>query len=66
MPTPSAPAVPGDSIAEIIELYKRDVDRSLLRRQLARTPEERLRDLMERQALVEELRRGRSQAQRTH
>lgn len=44
-----------DSVAEIIELYKRDVDRSLLRRQLDRTAEDRFRDVMERQRLVEEL-----------
>jgi len=53
-----------DSIDDIIELYKRDVDRSLLRRQLGRTPEERLRDLMERQNLVEELRRSRLRTKR--
>lgn len=62
--TSPACSAPHDSIVDIVELYKRDIDRSLLRRQLARTPEQRLRDLMERQALVEELRRGRIQAQR--
>jgi hypothetical protein len=53
-----------DSVAEIVELYKRDVDRSLLRRQLARTAEERFRDVMERQLLVEELQRAGRDARR--
>jgi hypothetical protein len=52
-------------VAEIIGLYKKDVDRSLLRRQLARTPEERLRDVMERQLAVEEFRRAGHEARRT-
>jgi hypothetical protein len=60
----SAPT-PVDSISEIIRLYKRDVDRSLLRRQLARTPEERFRDVMDRQAMVEELRRAGREARRS-
>ena len=51
-------SVARDSIAEIIRLYKRDVDRSLLRRQLSRTPEERFRDVMDRQAAVEEFKRA--------
>jgi hypothetical protein len=54
-----------DSVAEIIRLYKRDVDRSLLRRQLGRTPEERFRDVMERQAAVEEFRRAGREARRS-
>lgn len=53
-----------DSVAEIIELYKQDVDRSLLRRQLSRTAEERFRDVMERQRLVEELQRAGREARR--
>lgn len=60
----SAP-IPVDSISEIIRLYKRDVDRSLLRRQLARTPEERFRDVMDRKAMVEELRRAGREARRS-
>ena len=52
------PSVARDSIAEIIRLSKRDVDRTLLRRQLSRTPEERFRDVMERQVAVEEFRRA--------
>jgi len=42
----------------VIEAYKKDVDRTLLRERLNRTVEERLRDLMEMQAIAEELRRG--------
>ncbi len=52
----TSPAV--DSVAEIIALYKRDIDRSLLRRQLARSPEQRFRDVMERQVAVEEFARA--------
>lgn len=63
MPAPNPAAV--DTVAEIIRLYKRDVDRSLVRRQLARTPEERFRDLMDRQAAVEEFRRAGREARRT-
>jgi hypothetical protein len=54
-----------DSVAEIIDLYKRDIDRSLLRRQLARTPEQRFRDVMERQATVEEFQRAGREARRS-
>lgn len=48
----------------VIELYKRGVDRTLLRRNLALTPEERLRQLMELQRLAEELRRAGRSARR--
>ena len=58
-------STPVDSISEIIRHNKRDVDRSLLRRQLARTPEERFRDVMDRQAMVEELRRAGREARRS-
>jgi hypothetical protein len=37
----------GDSIDEIIEIYKRDVDRTLIRENLRLTPEQRLRRLQE-------------------
>ena len=59
-----SPSSAGDSIAEIIRLYKRDVDRTLLRRQLSRTPEERFRDVMDRQAAVEEFRRAGREARK--
>jgi hypothetical protein len=42
----------------VIEAYKRDVDRSLLRRNLALSPEERLLQLMELQRFAQELRRA--------
>lgn len=46
------------SIDDIIELYKRDVDRTLIRQCLTRSVEERLEDLMELQRFAEELRRA--------
>lgn len=61
---PSTAPQPADSVAAIIAIYEQDVDRSLLRRQLARTPEERFRDVMERQKLVEELQRAGREARR--
>ena len=39
----------------VIEAYKRDIDRSLIRRNLARSVEERLDALMELQRFAEEL-----------
>lgn len=56
---------PVDSVEEIIRLYQQDVDRSLLRRQLARTPEERFYDLMDRQRAVEALRQAGREARRS-
>jgi len=44
------------SIDDIIDLYKRDVDVSLIRGRLKRSVEERLEDLMEFQRFAEELR----------
>ena len=45
----------------VIEMYKKDVDRTLLRENLKLTEEERLLKLIELQRLAEELRRaGRS------
>ena len=53
------------SIDDIIELYKRDVDRTLLRENLKRTPTQRVRALMELQRLAEEASRaGRRARQR--
>ena len=57
-------SAPGDSVAEIIALYKRDVDRSLLRAQLAKSVDERFRDVMRMQVAVEELRRAGREARR--
>lgn len=42
----------------VVEAYKKDIDRTLLRERLKLTPEERLRDLMRLQAAAEELRRA--------
>ena len=42
----------------VIDAYKRDVDRTLLRANLARTVEERLRNLARLQRFGEELRRA--------
>ena len=42
----------------VIDAYKRDVDRTLLRERLKRSVEERLRDLASLQATAEELRRA--------
>jgi hypothetical protein len=42
----------------VIEAYKKDVDRTLLRENLKLTPEERLLKLIELQAFAEEVRRA--------
>lgn len=42
----------------VIELYMRDVDRTLLRRNLALTPEQRLLQLQELARFADELRRA--------
>ncbi len=48
----------------VIEAYKRDVDRSLLRENLRRSVEERFLRLEEMQRLAEELRRAGREATR--
>ena len=50
-----APALEPDPV---VEVYKRDVDRSLLRRNLQLSPEQRLLQLMELQKFATELRRA--------
>lgn len=40
----------------VIELYKKDVDRSLIRENLKLSPEQRVRKLMEMQRFAQELR----------
>jgi hypothetical protein len=45
-----------DSITAIIELYKRDVDITLIRENLKLTVEQRLRNLQKLQRFAEELR----------
>jgi hypothetical protein len=42
----------------VIEFYKKDVDRTLIRENLRLTPEERLNKLMRLQKFAEELRRA--------
>jgi hypothetical protein len=57
--TPDASPRPrGSSIDEIIELYKKDVDRTLLRENLKLTPDERVRKMLSVREFVEELRRS--------
>jgi hypothetical protein len=46
----------------VIEVYKKDVDRTLLRENLKLTVEERLRNLMRHQRFAEEMRRAGRQA----
>jgi hypothetical protein len=46
------------SIDDIIDVYKRDVDRTLIRQRLTRSIQERLEDLMELQRFADELRRA--------
>ncbi|MGK2859908.1 MAG: hypothetical protein ACSLFQ_22150 [Thermoanaerobaculia bacterium] len=58
MPAEDAPAKGRDSMDEVIEVYKRDVDRTLLRENLAKTPTERLQTLQQLQRFAEELRRA--------
>lgn len=51
-------------IDPVIEVYKRDIDRTLLRQQLQRTPTQRLQALMNLQRFAEELRRSGRTARR--
>lgn len=48
----------------VIEAYKKDVDRTLIRENLRLTPEQRLRKLMELQRFAEELRRAGREAKK--
>jgi hypothetical protein len=48
----------------VIAIYKRDVDRSLLRESLKLTPEQRIRDLQRMHEFSEELQRGMQRAVR--
>ena len=48
----------------VIEVYKKDIDRTLLRENLRRTPDERFRALMELQRFAEELQRAGAAARR--
>jgi hypothetical protein len=49
---------PGGDLGPVVELHQRDVDRSLIRRNLALSHEERFLQLMELRRLADELRRA--------
>ena len=49
-------AIDSEMVDPIIELYKRDVDRTLIRENLRKSPEERLRALQQLQRFAEEVR----------
>lgn len=55
---------PRSSIDDIIDLYKRDVDRTLIRENLKLTPAQRLEQLENAQRFVEELRKNRRATQK--
>jgi hypothetical protein len=46
------------TVDPVVEAYKRDIDRSLIRRNLRRSVDERMEALMELQRFAEELRRA--------
>ncbi len=48
----------GDEVDPVVEAYKKDVDRTLIRESLKLTVEERFLRLMKLQALAEELQRA--------
>jgi hypothetical protein len=52
------------SLDDIIDVYKKDVDRTLLAEQLRKTPDERLRELVELERFAEALRQGMKRATR--
>ena len=54
----NSPPSPPDSISAIIELYKRDVDITLIRENLKLTVEQRLLNLQNLQRFAEELRQA--------
>ncbi len=51
-------ALPPPEPDPVIEAYKADIDRTLLRERLKRTPAERVQDLVELARFAEELQRG--------
>jgi len=51
-------STPHSSIDDIIELYKRDVDRTLIRENLKLTPTQRLQRLEDAQRFAEEVRKS--------
>jgi hypothetical protein len=55
MDSPRATAAERSSIDDVVELYKKDVDRTLLREALRLTPSERIREMEELSRFAEEL-----------
>ena len=55
-------APPANSMDLVIEAYKKDIDRTLLRESLKLTVEQRFEELMELERFAEELRRAKRQA----
>jgi hypothetical protein len=53
-----APAPLPDDLDYVVEAYKRDVDRTLLRKNLLLTPTQRFEQLMELQRFADELKRA--------
>jgi len=51
-------SVPRSSVDDIIDLYKRDVDRTLLRENLKLSPDQRVRKMIAALEFAEELRRA--------
>ena len=62
--TSAKPTQRRSSLDDIIEIYKKDVDRTLLREQLRKTPDQRVRELVELERFAEELRRSAKRATR--
>jgi len=48
----------GEKMDPIVEAYKKEIDRTLIRENLRRTVQERFENLMELQRLADELRRA--------
>jgi len=60
----AAAVPPRSSFDDIIDVYKKDVDRTLLREQLRKTPDQRVRELVDLERLAEELQRSVKRATR--
>jgi len=64
MDMPSSNSTEATSPDPVIDAYKSGIDVTLIRENLRKTPEQRLRDLQELQAFAEELRKGGSEMRR--
>ncbi len=58
------PVAPARYVDPVVAVLRKDVVKTLIRKNLALTPEERLRQLMELQRFAEELRRAGREARR--